>query len=141
MRGMYERLRRLPAARSVLGCGHVGPCILDACSLLGNRTDLRRVRYSGSGGVEPPALALMASAVFQAPGRHAQPVGSLINRHQWRMNSFVGHDSDGCWTTSLAVISLIHASPTAPHYGELLVGSSTRETRGKLAVAVEIRSD
>lgn len=68
----------------------------------------------GQDAVEPTCLALMA--VRGAQGTTGMLATRWLADQQtagggW--NAFAGHDENGCWTTSLAVISLVNCFPTS----------------------------
>jgi Prenyltransferase and squalene oxidase repeat len=68
----------------------------------------------GQEAVEPTCLALLA--IRSVPGAKRALAARWLFDEQtpsggW--NSFAGHDSDGCWTTSLAVLSLVNSYPAS----------------------------
>ena len=66
----------------------------------------------GQDALEPTCLALMAIRAGKgASGRLAVRWLQDQQTASGACHAFVGHDEDACWTTSLAVISMIHTSP------------------------------
>jgi len=68
----------------------------------------------GQDAVEPTCLALMAIRAGKgASGRLAARWLEEQQTASGACHAFVGHDEDACWTTSLAVISLVNSFPTS----------------------------